>query len=250
MECIYLFNFSQTKQNLTYRLYEGVLNQQIIKDPNRIPVYRDLAMIYHRRGKYEKAIEAYEKTAEVSPFSSKYDHFLRGDVELSAQEMHGLTLFEAEEKGNCAACHPSQPGDDGSPPLFTDFTYDNLGTPRNPENPFYIVPKELNPDGLDFVDLGLGAILDDSSENGKFRVPTLRNVAVTGPYMHNGVFKTMFEVLAFYNTRDIIDWPNPEVRANVNREELGNLGLTNEELEDLVAFLRTLTDGWNPSASE
>ncbi|MBU2645992.1 cytochrome-c peroxidase [bacterium] len=190
------------------------------------------------------AIEAYEKTSEVSPFSSKYDFWLRGEAELSEQELRGLKIFEAEDKGNCAACHPSRPAKDGSPPLFTDFTYDNLGTPRNPENPFYSLPKELNPDGFSFVDLGLGATVKDPAQNGKFRVPTLRNVAVTPPYMHNGAFKTLFSLMAFYNTRDVSKWPAPEVAENVNREELGNLGLTNLELEDLVAFMKTLTDGW------
>jgi cytochrome c peroxidase len=193
------------------------------------------------------AIEAYEKTSEVSPFSSKYDHWLRGETELSKQELRGLKLFDAEEKGNCAACHPSSPAEDDSLSLFTDFTYDNLGTPRNPENPFYSLPLELNPDGFAFVDLGLGITVNDPAQNGKFRVPTLRNVAITPPYMHNGVFKTLFNVVAFYNTRDVAEWPAPEVSENVNMEEMGNLGLTNQELEDLVAFLRTLTDGWKES---
>ncbi len=190
------------------------------------------------------AIAAYEMSSEVNPFSSKYDHWLRGEAELTEQELRGLELFEAEDKGNCAACHPSQPGEDDSPPLFTDFTYDNLGVPRNPENPFYSMPSEINPDGYDFIDLGLGKTVNDPDENGKFRVPTLRNVAITPPYMHNGVFKTLFSVMAFYNTRDVADWPDPEVPENVNTEELGNLGLTNPELEDLVAFMNTLTDGW------
>ncbi|MBW1897401.1 MAG: cytochrome-c peroxidase [Deltaproteobacteria bacterium] len=191
------------------------------------------------------AIAAYEKTSEVSPFSSKYDHWLKGEIELTEQEMRGLKLYEAEDKGNCAACHPSSASEDGSPPLFTDFTYDNLGTPRNPENPFYSLPPELNPDGFAFIDLGLGKTVNDPAQNGKFRVPTLRNVAITTPYMHNGVFKTLFSVLAFYNTRDVAEWPAPEISETVNLEELGNLGLTNLELEDLVAFLRTLTDGWD-----
>jgi cytochrome c peroxidase len=196
------------------------------------------------------AIEAYEKTSEFSPFNSKYDHWLRGETELTEQELRGLKLFEAEDKGNCAACHPSRLAADGSPPLFTDFTYDNLGVPRNPENPFYSLPSDLNPDGFAFVDFGLGETVNDPAQNGKFRVPSLRNVAITAPYMHNGVFKTLFNVVAFYNTRDVAEWPAPEVLENVNMEEMGNLGLTNQELEDLVAFLRTLTDGWNESDSQ
>jgi cytochrome c peroxidase len=192
------------------------------------------------------AIAAYERTAEVSPFVSKYDLWLRGEAELDAQERRGLSLFEAEDKGNCAACHPSRPAKDRSPPLFTDFTYDNLGVPPNPESPFYLLDARLNPQGFGFVDLGLGAVVKDPAQNGKFRVPTLRNVGVTGPYMHNGVFKTLFQVLAFYNTRDVARWPAPEVAQNVNKEELGNLNLTNQELEDLVAFLQTLTDRPRP----
>jgi len=192
------------------------------------------------------AIEAYERTDEVNPFNSKYDYWLRGEVELTEQEKRGLQVFEQEDKGNCAACHPSQPGEDGSPPLFTDYTYDNLGAPRNPENPFYLLPVEFNPDGFEYIDLGLAATVDDPAENGKFRVPTLRNVALTSPYLHNGVFKTLFQTISFYNTRDVASWPDPEVAENVNFDELGNLGLTNQEMEDLVAFLHTLTDGWMP----
>jgi len=190
------------------------------------------------------AIEAYEKTTEVNPFTSKFDYYLRGEVQLTEQEIRGFTLFVAENKGNCAACHPNIPMADGTPPLFTDFTYDNLGVPKNPENPFYLLSSDINPDGSDFIDLGLGSVVNDPVENGKFRVPTLRNVAITGPYMHNGIFKTLYQVIAFYNTRDVISWGASEVNENVNREELGNLGLTNQEIEDLVAFLNTLTDGW------
>ncbi len=192
------------------------------------------------------AIAAYERTAEFSPFDSKYDLFLRGEAELSEQEIRGMGLFVSELKGNCMACHPSTLSPDGTPPLFTDYTYDNLGVPKNPENPFYTISPELNPDGFAYVDRGLGATINDPAENGKFRVPTLRNVAITPPYMHNGVFKTLFEVIAFYNTRDVGPWPAPEVDKNVNDEEMGNLGLTNREIEDIVAFLMTLTDGWEP----
>jgi cytochrome c peroxidase len=190
------------------------------------------------------AIAAFERTDEFSPFDSKYDHFLKGEAELTEQEIRGMGLFVSEKKGNCAACHPSIASPDGTPPLFTDYTYDNLGVPKNPENPFYTLSEDLNPDGFGFVDLGLGVTVNDPRENGKFRVPTLRNVALTPPYMHNGVFKTLFEVVAFYNTRDTGPWPPPEVPQNVNDEELGDLGLTNQEIEDIVAFMLTLTDGY------
>lgn len=191
-----------------------------------------------------KAIAAFERTERFSPFSSKYDHFLRGEAVLTEQEMRGLALFVAENKGNCAACHPHLPAPDGTPPLFTDFTYDNLGTPRNGELPFYALGADLNPDGYAWTDLGLGVTVNDPAENGKFRVPTLRNVAITPPYLHNGVFKSLFGVTSFYNTRDVAPWPAPEVAAGVNKEELGNLGLTVNEVDDIVAFMGTLTDGW------
>jgi len=190
------------------------------------------------------AITAFEESEEVNPFNSKYDYYLRGEAELTEQESRGLELFISEDKGNCAVCHPSSAGDESGMVLFTDHTYDNLGAPKNPENPFYLLPAEHNPDGADFVDMGLGEVVGDASQNGKFRVPTLRNVAITPPYMHNGVFKTLYQVIAFYNTRDVHDWPPPEVPENVNSEELGDLGLSNSEVEDIVAFLNTLTDNW------
>ena len=190
------------------------------------------------------ALSAYERSTEVNPFSSKFDLWQRGEASLNEQEQRGFMLFVVESKGNCAACHPHTPLEDGTPALFTDFTYDNLGAPPNPENPFYMLPPEHNPDGFEYRDPGLGGFLDDPSELGKFRVPTLRNVSITSPYLHNGIYKTLYQVVAFYNTRDVAPWPDPEVQANLNRDEMGNLGLTNQEVEDIVAFLETLTDGW------
>jgi cytochrome c peroxidase len=227
------FTVAKKLKALSYaELFYEVYGPDALSDPNT--AYNNMA----------DAIEAYEKTSEVNPFSSKYDHWLRGEAELSEEEMRGLKLFEVEDKGNCAACHPSNISEEGSPPLFTDFTYDNLGTPKNPENPFYTLPAELNPDGFAFVDIGLGKTVNDPVQ------PTLRNVAVTPPYMHNGVFKTLFSVVAFYNTRDVAEWPAPEVSENINTDELGNLGLTNQEVEDLVVFLKTLSDGWNENKYE
>lgn len=193
------------------------------------------------------ALATFERSEFFSPFTSKFDFYLRGIVQLTAQEKRGLELFEDEEKGNCAACHPSTKFEDGSHPLFTDYSYDNLGVPKLKESPFYHIDPQHNPDGAAVVDLGLGAVLNKSEENGKFKVPSLRNLTVTGPYMHNGIFTDLAEVVAFYNTRDKDDkWGPPEVAENVNDEELGDLGLSEQEEADIVVFLRTLTDGYQP----
>ena len=222
--------------------------------PGTLDCRNDLEGTYDRIG---LSISAYEQSSEVNPFTSKYDYFLAGMVELTDQEALGLELFEREDKGNCAACHPSQPGPAGEPPLFTDFTYDNLGVPINPENPFYRAPGKWNPDGQAWVDLGLGAFLattddaDMAEENhGKHKVPTLRNVDLrphdgfVKAYAHNGFFKSLEEIVHFYNTRDVEDWPAPEVPENVNTDELGDLGLTLEEEAAVVEFLKTLSDGY------
>ena len=103
---------------------------------------------------------------------------------------------------------------------------------------------KYNPAGVNFIDLGLGGQLKIASENGKFKVPSLRNIALTAPYMHNGYFMTLTDVVRFYNTRDVASagWPAPEVAQNVNKQDMGNLNLTDFEIEDIVVFLNTLTD--------
>jgi cytochrome c peroxidase len=207
------------------------------------------------------AIAAFERTGAFSAFSSKYDAFLAGRAKLTAQELRGLALYENPSKGNCAACHPSR-ADESGPALFTDFTYDNLGVPRNPYNPVYTLPRKFNSDGKGFVDKGLGKVVGLASEDGKVKVTTLRNIAVTGPYMHNGYFRSLRAVVDFYNTRDVKPkcddpftseeqalrkgcWPEAEVKETVNKSELGALGLSDQDVDDVVAFLHTLTDGWN-----
>lgn len=205
------------------------------------------------------SIAAYEASNEVNSFSSKFDMYLAGQVELTAEEARGLELFNG--KGMCNLCHPSE----GDAPLFTDFTFDNLGVPKNPDNPFYDMDNvffddgsPINPDGAAWVDPGLGGFLEGAGypadvvegNLGKHKVPTLRNVgkapsdAFLKAYMHNGVFKSLKEVVHFYNTRDVESWPPPEVAANVNTDELGDLGLTDEEEDAIVAFMMTLSDGY------
>ena len=196
------------------------------------------------------------------PYSSRYDEFLRGNVQLDDRELRGLALFNSPAKGNCAACHPSARGADGSLPLFTDFSYDNLGVPRNPE-------LRANDDPA-YFDLGLcaregGDLAGRADLCGAFKVPTLRNVAERRAFFHNGRFKTLKETLAFYVQRDT----NPEKwypvgadgsvskfddlpaahHGNVNTSEApydrrpGDApALTDAEIDDLIVFLRTLSD--------
>ena len=254
----------------------------VIKDVRTAPYAQLFKQVYgtHALDEVDQAYEyvadaiaAFEESRQFNAFSSKFDYYLAGKVKLSKQEQRGLKLYEAEDKGNCAACHPLWPNEeDRTPPLFTDFTYDNLGVPRTPTNPFYTLPAEYNPDGEKFVDIGLAAnpqVKADGraqQEKGKVKVPTLRNIELTAPYMHNGYFQDLRNVVDFYNTRDVKPacpnpltseaealqqscWPAAEIKENVNKDELGNLKLTEQEVDDIVAFMLTLTDGYVPGAS-
>jgi len=226
-------------------LYEEVWGEPVDFKKNVYESYVNIAM----------SISAYEHSIEVNPFSSKYDAYLSGVVELTPQEASGLELFEGKAK--CSACHISEVGAGGEPPLFTDFTYDNLGVPKNPNNPFYDQTKKINPDGEYWIDYGLGGFLKNAGydpgiyepEMGKQKVPTLRNVdkrpysEFVKAYANNGFFTSLEDIVHFYNTRDVEVWPAPEVPENVNSDELGNLGLTEEEAA-IVSFMKTLSDGY------
>ena len=210
-------------------------------------VYTDLAL----------AIAEFELSAVFNKFNSKFDFVMAGKTRFTKLEKLGMTLFNDENKGNCAACHPSEVTIDASgnklPPLFTDFTYDNIGAPRN-----LTIPGNPEPD------LGLGGRSDirkadpERAELGKHKVMSLRNIAITPPYGHNGVFTSLEQITHFYNTRDVLGtvdnnqqpnfgvtgWPKPEIAKNVNTDELGDLGLTDDEEKAIVAFLKTLTDDY------
>ncbi len=211
-----------------------------------------------------QALEAYEQDyREFHPFSSKYDAYLAGKVKLTASEARGLTLFNDPAKGNCAHCHLSAPSLDGAPPMFTDHGLAALGVPRNNE-----IPANADPA---YYDLGLcGPLRTDLRAHGEycgmFKSPTLRNVATRRAFFHNGVFHTLKEVLEFYAERDTNPhrWyprnPDGSVRkyddlpaeyhANINVEppfdrHVGDKpALSEEEMDDIIAFLQTLTDGY------
>lgn len=197
-------------------------------------------------------------------FSSKYDAWLQGRARLTPAEMRGLELFNDPKKGNCAACHVSQPGRDGLPPLFTDTQYEALGVPRNPD-----LPRNKNPD---FHDLGVcGPFRKDLARQtqycGMFLTPTLRNVDRRIVFFHNGVYHSLEQVLTFYNLRSVqpgkiyphdalgkVEMYNDLPRAyrgNVDTTDAPfnrNVGdppaLTQQDIHDIIAFLHTLDDDY------
>jgi cytochrome c peroxidase len=207
-----------------------------------------------------------------------------GKKMFSREEWTGFQLFMNENNNNdgildkgegamCVACHvadwtvaedydpdgpltvvvPAWAPAGMVPPVFTDFSYDNLGVPINPEIEELIGSPPP-------IDLGLGPIVEDDAENGKFKVMTLRNIGLTEPYAHNGFFKRLKDITKFYNTRDVMPkcdminnpkpgkncWPDPEVPETINVEELGSLGLSDADEDALVEFMKTLSDGWKP----
>jgi cytochrome c peroxidase len=222
------------------------------------------------------AIAAYERSAEINPYNSKFDLFWdkaktkRLDVNaisisnwtkyrnlgLNDTELYGLAAFNDPAQANCAACHSLKAGSKGYP-LFTDYSYDNLGVPRNPANPFYS-NTAYNPEGASWVDTGLGGYLGTAPEKGKMKVPTLRNVDkrpsanFVKAYGHNGYFKTLSDIIRFYHWRGMgmgsgggmggggMMFPPPEVNEN-----LATLGMfPGRDQSYILAFLKTLSDGY------
>lgn len=214
----------------------------------------------------EYSLSEYQRAdAQFHPFDSKFDLFLQRKIMLSPQELRGMVLFNRPDKGNCAACHPST-SVGGQPPVFTDYTYDNLGVPRNPQ-----IPANADPD---YFDMGLcGPFRTDLAARtdlcGQFKVPTLRNVATRHAFFHNGYFHDLKTAIEFYVQRDT----NPSrwypldadgrvrkfddipalLARNVNTTEApynrvpGQApALSDAEIDDVIAFLETLTDGYDP----
>ena len=209
------------------------------------------------------ALEAFQQVpAEFFPYTSRYDAFLRGDLDLNEQEERGVALFKDPAKGNCASCHLVA-SRAGTPPPFTDFDFINVGVPRNPRIP-------ANADAS-YFDLGLCGparrdLADKKEYCGFFRAPTLRNVAMRDAFFHNGVFTSLKEVLHFYVERDLFpdkyysrnadgsahkfdDLPpgsadNVDHDPPLDRKPGAAPALSDADIDDLIAFLQTLTDGY------
>ena len=171
-----------------------------------------------------EAIGAFEGTEAFAPFSARYDRYLAGKATLDEPEQRGLVIFESAERGNCIRCHPSRPASDGTPPLFTNFAYADLKIPVYRDNPFYSLPVSLNPEGESYIDRGLAATTGNPAHEGMFRVPSLRNVARTTPYGHDGYFRRLDEMIEHIDQLD------------------DTIHLSKQDIADLVSFLATLTD--------
>ncbi len=197
------------------------------------------------------AISKYEMTEEFAPFDSKYDrsklpYYHVDHYEMTEQEKLGYSLFFSD-KTHCRKCHTTSSETESSIETFTNSNYENIGVPKNIEALIYRDGNSIS------IDLGLGGVLNRPEHYGKFKVPTLRNVAVTSPYMSNGVFKELKTVIKYFLYMAGHDYPvNPEtgepwqaadVNSTINHETLKTLpNLTEEEIDALESFLRLLTD--------
>ena len=172
-----------------------------------------------------RALVEFLKEPIFRPFDARIDDFLDGDQDaLSDAERRGLEVFKGA--GKCVACHTlsaaTWPG-----PLLSDYRYHNLGIPS---------------DGV--KDRGLGGHREEPKTLGQFRTPSLRNVALTAPYMHNGSIATLREVIEFFNRRDLDPdrWGQLDYPETVNHADTGNLGLTDGQVDDLTALMDAFTD--------
>ncbi|MBY4833926.1 cytochrome-c peroxidase [Burkholderia dolosa] len=215
-----------------------------------------------------RALETFEQTPELfSPYTSKYDAYLAGRAQLTPAELHGLQLFNDEKKGNCASCHISQRALDGTPPQFSDFGLIAIAVPRNRTLPVNRDPR--------FYDLGAcGPERTDLKGRdefcGLFRTPSLRNVALRKTFFHNGVYHSLDDVMRFYAERDIHPekfypvvhgkvqryddlpkryWPNINREPPFDRKPGDRPALNATEIKDVIAFLNTLTDGYQPTSA-
>lgn len=235
------------EESVIDRIKENVEYVEVFKTLYGDDVFDDIDVAYDA---VAESIAKFEKTELFAPFDSKYDRFKSGEYTMSEQEDLGYSLFFSEANTNCVTCHSIDSESEGEDEIFSNFEYENIGTPKN--------FMTLDAKGLshDTQDLGLGGRDDvnDTIHYGKMKVPTLRNVAVTGPYMTNGVFQELRTVLEFYdhmagqgdhllNPETGETWDAPDVNETVNYEVLqATQALSDAKIDAIIAFLKLLTD--------
>ena len=231
-----------SKEMVADRLKENPYYIQSFKDIYGEDVLSSDEKIYEAM---TNSIEKFEMTKEFAPFDSKYDRFLKDEYDLTPLEDLGKALFFSNNNNSCATCHVLK-GEDKKGETFTNYEYHNIGTPINHEL------RAKN--GITDIDLGLlnNPAVTDKNQIGKYKVPTLRNVAVTAPYMHNGVFKDLKTVVEFYdkynNKERTINpetgkvWDEPEVKETIDLENLKAKKQNDRKVDALVAFMKLLTD--------
>ena len=233
--------------------------QALVNRFKQHPVYADQFKQIYGKNVFDKADFAYlamaqsiaefEKTKKFSPFDSKYDRYLKGQYELTDLEDLGHSLFFSNNNTNCSNCHQLKRHDDAQGETFSNYEYHNIGVPINARL------RAKNGAATNAIDHGLLANpkITDQAHDGKIKVPTLRNIAVTAPYMHNGVFAQLSTVVEFYdkyinkertkNPETNQVWAQPEVPSTVNDDELKKgKKLTDRKIQALVAFMNILTD--------
>ena len=235
------------KRSVAERLALTPMYQQLLTQHYGSSVWESVDSVY---AAMEDALAVFQQEMGLlAPFDSKYDKYLRGEYRLTQQEERGKNLFFDRTSTNCASCHQLQSAAHQEE-TFTNYHYHNIGVPKNPR---LIAHNQLDEN---FVDLGLfenPMVNGDEQQKGKFKVPTLRNVAVTAPYMHNGVFNELRTVLLFldhynnpkrtHNPETNEAWAEPEYADTVNHQELkSGKALSDEDIDALLAFLKLLTD--------
>lgn len=205
-------------------------------------IFSDTDMAYD---KIAIAIASFEASSEMNPFSSKFDAVMEGQTNFTLSEQRGFDLFKGT-KAKCANCHTvNSPNAEGS--LFTDFNYFNIGTPVNTDNPAYVDDNSFRDGGLGDSPIITDA-MQQAAQAGKFRTPTLRNIELTAPYMHNGVYQTLEEVIRHYDIQIANEFVIPEINANIANElnagSFMGLDLQPQDYTDLENFMLTLTDGY------
>lgn len=233
-----------SKEATVERLLENPYYESEFKKIYGEDIFKDKVKAYSAMA---DSIGAFEQTKEFAPFDSKYDRYLKGEYDLTPLEDLGRSLFFSNNNTNCSTCHMLKQ-EDAKGETFTNYEYHNIGVPANT----YLRSKNgVKPD---FVDPGLlnNPEVKGEEHRGKYKVPTLRNVAVTGPYMHNGVFKDLRTVVEFYDKynhkmRNINPetgkaWAPAEVEATINLTDLKMKKLNERKIDALVAFMKTLTD--------